>query len=190
MKRVVFLLEEYSMKVFLDNLLPRLFPTLEFLCVPHEGKSDLVKSIPRKLKAWQEPGVKFMIVHDQDGNDCIVLKQRLQQCAQDGGRPDTLVRIPCRELESWYLGSPNELAAAFECPAILETLGKARFRDPDAVAEPSRALTELIESFQKVGGARRMSHVVTRDNSSKSFQVFLSGVERMAAELTAGSVGN
>ena len=47
MKRLVFLLEEQSMKVLLDNLLPRYFPDLKFLCVPHEGREDLERSIPR-----------------------------------------------------------------------------------------------------------------------------------------------
>ena len=28
---------------------------LSFLCVAHEGKQDLEKSIPRKLRAWREP---------------------------------------------------------------------------------------------------------------------------------------
>ena len=37
MNRVVFLLEEYSMKALLDGLLPRLFPDLLFQCVPHDG---------------------------------------------------------------------------------------------------------------------------------------------------------
>ena len=57
MRRVVFLLEEYSMKLFLDGLLPRLAPNLEYVCVFHEGKTDLERSIPRKLRAWREPGV-------------------------------------------------------------------------------------------------------------------------------------
>ena len=39
--RLVFLLEEPSMKTLLDGLLPRLFPCWQagthFLCVPHEG---------------------------------------------------------------------------------------------------------------------------------------------------------
>ena len=39
------------MKVLLDGLLPRLVPGLQFLCVPHEGKQDLEKSVPRKLRA-------------------------------------------------------------------------------------------------------------------------------------------
>lgn len=56
MSRVVFLLEERSMKELLEGLLPRLFPGLPFLCIPHEGKRDLERSIPRKLRAWREPG--------------------------------------------------------------------------------------------------------------------------------------
>ena len=55
MSRVVFLLEEYSMKALLDALLPRLFPDLRFLCVPHEGKGDLEKSIPRNSARGGSP---------------------------------------------------------------------------------------------------------------------------------------
>ena len=77
MSRVVFLLEEYSMKVLLEGLLPRLVPCLPFLCVPHEGKQDLERSIPRKLRAWREPGVRFVVVRDNDGSDCRALKARL-----------------------------------------------------------------------------------------------------------------
>ena len=62
MRRIVFLLEERSMKVLLDGLLPRLFPDVAFLCVPHEGKQDLEKSLPRKLRAWREPGVRFVVL--------------------------------------------------------------------------------------------------------------------------------
>ena len=60
--KLVFLLEERSMKALLDGLLPRFLPDLKFQCVPHEGKHDLEKSIPRKLRAWQEPGVRFVIM--------------------------------------------------------------------------------------------------------------------------------
>jgi len=83
MSRVVFLLEERSMQVLLDGLLPRLFPGLPFLCVPHEGKRDLELSIPRKLRAWQEPGVRFVVIRDNDGGDCLQLKGELQSlCAK------------------------------------------------------------------------------------------------------------
>ena len=50
MSRLVLLLEESSMQELLDGLLPRLFPGLLFQCVPHDGKTDLERSIPHKLK--------------------------------------------------------------------------------------------------------------------------------------------
>ena len=36
------------MQELLDGLLPRLFPGLLFQCVPHDGKTDLERSIPHK----------------------------------------------------------------------------------------------------------------------------------------------
>lgn len=86
MRRIVFLLEEYSMKVLLEGLLPRWFPGLDFLCVPHEGKQDLEKSIPRKLQAWREPGVRFVVLRDDDGADCRALESRRVELCRDAGR--------------------------------------------------------------------------------------------------------
>ncbi len=60
MRRIVFLLEELSMQALLQALLPRFFPDLSFLCIPHEGKQDLEKSIPRKIKAWRDPDARFI----------------------------------------------------------------------------------------------------------------------------------
>ena len=80
MRRIVFLLEEYSMKVLLDGLLPRLVPGLQFLCVPHEGKQDLEKSVPRKLRGLaRKPGVRFVVLRDKDGGDCRALKRRARR---------------------------------------------------------------------------------------------------------------
>ena len=66
MSRAVFLLEELSMKTLLEGLLPRIVPGMKFLCVPHEGKLDLEKSVPKKLRAWREPGVRFVVLRDND----------------------------------------------------------------------------------------------------------------------------
>ena len=101
MSRIVFLLEERSMQVLLDGLLPRLFPDLPFLWVPHEGKRDLELSIPRKLRAWREPGVRFAVIRDNDGGNCVQLKAALRQLCKAGSREDTLIRIACQELEAW-----------------------------------------------------------------------------------------
>ncbi len=87
---LVFLLEDQSMKELLEGLLPRILPQhpqMEFLLIPHRGKADLDKSIPRKLRAWGEPRPHFVILRDQDSADCVALKQRLLSMCQQEGYP-------------------------------------------------------------------------------------------------------
>lgn len=180
MSRVVFLLEEYSMKVLLEGLVPRFAPGLEFLCVPHEGKQDLEKSIPRKLRAWREPGVRFVVMRDNDGGKCHELKDRLAALCREGGRDDTLIRIAVQELEAWYLGEPAALAESFHNEGLRDVGDKARYRDPDAVACPSDEIKRLVPEFQKISGARRMAVHLSRDgNKSRSFQALMEGLERL-----------
>lgn len=184
MSRIIFLLEEYSMKVLLEGLLPRLLPGLQFLCIPHEGKQDLEKSIPRKLRAWQEPGVRFIIVRDNDSAACRTLKAQLLGLCASGGRPDSLVRIACQELEAWYLGQPEALAEGYSNLGIVRMLQRPKYRNPDTIPQPSAKLMSFIPEFQKVSGARRMGGLLNREqNRSPSFQVFISGVEKIKAQM-------
>ncbi len=183
--KVVFLLEERSMKELLDGLLPRFFPDLKFQCVPHEGKHDLEKSIPRKLRAWQEPGVRFVIVYDNDAGDCIELKQRLTALCNESGRPDTLVRIACQELEAWYFGDPLALAQAFDKKRLSKIGNKSRYRDPDSIISPAKAISKLIPEFQKISGARKMSaHLSRTENRSSSFHALIDGLEQLATSMS------
>ena len=180
MSRMVFLLEEMSMKTLLDGLLPRLIPEIQFICVPHEGKQDLEKSVPRKLRAWREPGVRFVVIRDNDGDDCHALKERLVTLCTDSGRADALVRIACQELEAWYFGEPAALAEAFGDEDLNKIGNKARYRDPDSIQQPSREITKFVPQFQKVSGARRMGSCLSRNgNRSSSFQVLMDGIERL-----------
>jgi hypothetical protein len=186
MSRIVFLTEEYSMKVLLDGLLPHLVPGLRFLCVSHEGKQDLEKSIPKKLRAWREPGVCFVVLRDNDGDDCRELKDRLITLCRDGGRKDSLVRIACQELEAWYLGEPAALADVFRNEQLRNLGANARYRDPDAVVRPSEEIEKLVPEFQKVSGARRMAKRLSREgNRSRSFQVLIEGIDRLSSTLQA-----
>lgn len=182
MSRLVFLLEEYSMKVLLEGLLPRLYPGLPFLCVPHEGKGDLEKSIPRKLRAWREPGVRFVVVLDNDGVDCRATKQHIVECCGSSGRTDAVVRLACQELESWYFGDLDAVARVYDRPAVAVAANKARFRDPDSIQRPARALAQLVEEFQKVSGARLLGRELSRTNRSHSFQMLLAAVETLAVQ--------
>lgn len=185
MTRVVFLLEERSMRALLEELLPRLWSADEvsFVYVTHDGKQDLEKSIPRKLRAWREPGVCFVIVRDQDNGDCSLLKRKLAMLCIQGGRPDAVVRIACRELEAWYFGDPDAMANAFEDEALRDIHATERFRKPDEIVQPSKVLQELVPSFQKVAGARRMGRCLDRNrNISPSFRTFLQTISAFCGE--------
>lgn len=185
--RIVFLLEEPSMKALLQGLLPRLFVGWveheHFVCIPHEGKSDLDKSISKKLKAWRVPGDRFVIVRDNDNADCIDLKARLLEICKANGRPDTLVRLVCQELESWYIGDIEALALAFD-PMLDTPALRKRFAEPDTWQKPSKELERLIPEFQKGIGARLMAqHMRETGNLSHSFNVFVEGLQRMAGQM-------
>lgn len=110
-KHLVFMTEEASMEVCLSHILPKFLPDdVTFQIIPHEGKQDLEKSIPKKLRAWNNcEGIeyKFIVLRDKDGGDCISFKNNLVRLCSDAGRSDSLVRIVCNELESWFLGDLN-----------------------------------------------------------------------------------
>ncbi|GEO80474.1 DUF4276 family protein [Pararhodospirillum oryzae] len=181
MNRVIFMLEGKSEKEFLDILLPRFFPDLKFLCIQHEGKQDLEKSIPRKLRGWKDPEDCFVILRDKDTDDCRTLKASLVRLCQDAGRPDALVRIACHELEAWYLGDPDALAEAFKKPDLGKIRGRRKFRTPDAIQDPVNEVMYLCPAFQKVSGARAVAkHLSYTRNISSSFRVFIEGLARVA----------
>ena len=93
--QIIFLLEERSMSEMLNVLLPRIIPeNINYKCIPHEGKQDLEKSIPRKLKSFPQQ-TKFIIIRDKDSGDCIATKKYLSQLCQQANRSDTLIRIAC-----------------------------------------------------------------------------------------------
>lgn len=176
------------MKILLEGLLPRLFPAFKqlenFQCVPHEGKTDLERSIPVKLRAWREPGVRFVIVRDNDNADCVDLKARLSTLCSNAGRPDALVSLVCQELESWYLGDLRALALAYPACRVSTPAIRKRFADPDTWQKPSVEVKRMVPHFQKLSGARLMATVLeTKDNRSKSLLAFFDGVDQVAAEM-------
>ena len=180
MSKIVFLLEEDSMKTFLDGLLPRMFPDMVFQCISHDGKTDLERNVPIKLRSWREPGVRFVVIRDSDQGDCVEIKRRLVRMCAEAGRPDTLVRIVCQELEAWYLGEPDALADAFGDERLRRIGRRARFRDPDGVQKPSEAVVELAPGFRKARGAKTMAAFLSRErNASRSFPVLMSGIDRI-----------
>ncbi len=184
---IIFLAEEPSMHETLRGLLPLLFPhweeNVDWRCLPHEGKSDLEKSIPRKLRAWRNPGDRFVVLRDQDSADCRKVKERLQTLCRQSGREDTLIRIPCRELEAWFLGDLAAVEVALGVEGLARKQMLPRYRAPDAIRKPSVNLARLTGRKDKVTRAREIApHLHPDANRSRSFQVFVAGLRRFVCE--------
>ena len=142
------LVEEPSMEVALQHLLPRLLregiraDLRQFQC-----KSDLLRQLPQRLAGyaqWLPETAAVLVVVDRDDDECIALKDRLDAMARaaglvprsdalPGGRFQVVNRIAIEELEAWFFGDWPAVCAAY--PKMQGTLPRrAGFRDPDAIA--------------------------------------------------------
>ena len=177
--KLIFMLEERSMKELLDRILPRILPEgVGFVTIPHDGKRDLELSLPRKLRAWNEPDVAFVVVHDQDSNDCLELKRHLQGICAMSGR-HALIRIACRELEAWYWGDLNAVSKAYGVE-LRHLSAKRKYRNPDNIDHPKQELKRCLPQMSQIDGARRIApHMNLEENTSHSFQVFVQGVKKL-----------
>ena len=110
------------------------------------------------------------------------IKSKLVDLCIQAGKPGALVRIACRELESFYLADllAVELGLGISGLAKLQ-LGK-KFRSPDYLGAPSRELTTLTRGkYQKVGGSRSIGkHMQLNNERSDSFRNLISGIRRLA----------
>ena len=180
--RIVFMTEEPSMDATLRNLLPKLFPDFRefehWLIIHHQGKSDLERSYPIKMREWREPGVRFIILRDNDGADCLVLKQKLVSKVPNHA-PEYLVRIVCQELESWFLGDLVAVAAAYPAAARHRQFNRLSRSDPDSLTNASDLIERLTGTQTKIGRAGEIAkRMQPASNRSNSFQVFVNGLSR------------
>lgn len=183
MKHLVFLLEEPSAMDLLMSLVPKLVPAeTKAHYLVFDGKQDLEKNVTRKLRGWMLQDSAFLILRDQDAGDCKVVKQRLQRLVAGTGQRHVLVRIACKELESWILGDFAAVGKAFEKPQLEAQGNKATYRNPDCLANPVEELRKFLPYYQKRDGARRVGpHMDLEQNRSRSFHHFCKGVRRLVS---------
>lgn len=177
------------MKAALCKILPKLAPEFRehehWVVLSHEGKADLEKSFPRKVKQWQEPGAQFIILRDNDGGDCCALKSRLLSMLPENVE-SCLVRIVCQELESWLIGDPTALAAAYPGARKQVSLNRLTKRQPDLFTNASELIQQFTGTGAKTLRAEQIAiHMEPGRNRSTSFQVFCRGVEQLIQRATA-----
>lgn len=181
---IVLLTEEASMQACLEVIIPKLWPNsvegVDWIVLSFQGKSDLKKSIPKKMRGWNYRNPHFVILGDNDSRDCRALKQELCDIAKPYKKPFS-VRIVCQELESWLLGDMAAIKQAYPKAAVPKN--KAKFREPDKLGNASQELDRLIQAHAKTGRARKIAkHLDFGGNGSVSFQFFVQTMQRLIVE--------
>ncbi len=182
MRELVFFLEEPSAKEMLNGLLPKLLDAnTRHRCIDFEGKQDLEKQLGKRLRNWCNPNTRFVVLRDQDNANCVAVKQQLTAICEKAGRPHSLVRIVCHELESWYLGDLQAVEAALNLRGLSKKQQKSKFRNPDRLSNAKQELKTLTNNrYQPIAGSREIGPCLSVDNNlSHSFNVFIAGVRRI-----------
>lgn len=192
---IEFLVEEPSAEVVLNNILPKILRKEHTYRIhSHQGKMDLLKKLPNKLKGYQKSlplDWKIVILIDRDKEDCYELKSKLESIARNAGlytktNPDysgnsqVINRIVIEELEAWFFGDIDAIHWEFQ-RVPLSLARKSKYRNPDNIAGgAAEALEFLLKKYgyystgmPKIETARKISgHMNHLLNRSKSFQVF------------------
>ena len=147
---------------------------------------DRRNSIPRHMRAWRKPNARFIVLHDQDSQDCAKLKTELRRLCEQGGKPGASVCIVCRELEAWYWGDLDAVAKAFPGFKPNQVKDRAQYRNPDGIQKPARVLGKYIPEFHKGLASQAIpKHMDIHGNRSPSFQYFLKRGAALEAERDA-----
>ncbi len=148
---------------------PKLIEGLQWWVLKFNGKRDLEKNIPQKMRKWHFGDSLFVIMRDNDGGDCKVLKERLAMLASNSGKPFK-IRVVCQELESWFLGDNQAVTKSYPGCSFSNETGK--YRNPDRMTNASQELAELTGDSSIVQRASLIApHLNPARNVSRSFQL-------------------
>ncbi|MBC6406365.1 MAG: DUF4276 family protein [Rhodospirillales bacterium] len=192
-RHLEFLVEEPSMEVFLQALLPKLFPATEPIIHLHQGKPALLRRLEQRLRGyanWLPENYRIVVVVDRDCEACRELKRRLEancrkaglqsKSAATGGAWQVATVIAVEELEAWYFGDWPAVRAAY--PKVPPNIPKRQgYRHPDAIAGGTKQAFERIlqsKGYFKTGLRQREiaeaigPHIDPARNRSPSFRFF------------------
>ncbi|NJO85181.1 MAG: DUF4276 family protein [Blastochloris sp.] len=194
--RLEFYVEELSTESALINLVPVILADhddkFEFDIFTFQGKMDLLKKLPDRLKPykhWVKTNLelRIIILVDRDDEDCRELKMKLELMAKNAelstrtNNPvqfHVINRIAIEELEAWFFGDVPAIRRAY--PKVSESLGQeAKFRNPDEIKGGTwEQLERVLQDYhpgglEKIRAAQEISQYMDPDiNRSKSFQAF------------------
>ena len=183
MRELVFFLEEASAQAMLEGLLPKLIPgDVTPRYVTFEGKQDLERQLTNRLRGYRNPNALFVVIRDQDAQpDCRRIKRSLADLCARAGRSGVLIRIACRELESFYLADLSAVEQGLGLSRIARHQNTRKFRDPDRLVSAKEELKRLTNGrYQQVGGSRAIGPCLDPDNNrSRSFRNLVAAIRRL-----------
>lgn len=200
---VEFLLEEPSAEAALTAILPKiLVDDVTFDFHVFEGKRDLLKQLPLRLKGyrrWLPPDWRVFVLIDEDRQDCLKLKGQLENAAREAGfstksHPNSdgdfqiVNRLVVEELEAWFFGDVEALREAY--PNVSNTFqNRAKYREPDAITGGTwETLERLLRGYypnflpKRVVAQNVAPHMEPSRNRARSFQVFVEGLKACVGE--------
>lgn len=186
--KLVCLLEERSAKEVLKVILPKILPQGVFSkMIVFQGKSDLKKNLQRKLqhRIQQRQGNEevFLVLMDQDGDDCVAAKNGLRNIIDETGKAGrTLVRIACHELESFFLGDLAAVEQGLGISGLSRQQNNRKYRVPDNLANAPEELKKLTkDQYSKISGSRSIAPFLKIDGSSRStsFNNLVRGIKKL-----------
>ena len=141
----------------------------------------------RRVRHWPNPDARFIVMRDQDSKpDCKAIKAELLQKCDDAGKlKQSLVRIACKELESFYLADLAAVESALSLTGLAKHQNKAIYRNPDNCQNPSKELAKLTKgNYQKVSHSREIGLKADIFNvRSSSFTNLISGIKKSEVAL-------
>jgi len=208
--RLEILVEERSMEEFLDILIPSVAPSLKYQIYSYNGKPDLLKKLPDRLKGykkWLPSDWRIMVVLDSDGKDCREIKCLLDSVADASGlitrtaakndeksEPirgcQVVNRIVVEELEAWYFGDWTAVCEVF--PSLNKNfVNRPKYRTPDSISDPCEAMEHQLRKYGYVRPKEHMPKIITAQkiaarlhpdrNTSKSFKCLIGTLKEIAS---------
>ncbi len=188
---IVFLVEDFSMKKFLEGILPRLgFESYHFEIKFHQGKEDLKCNLDKTIPTLSKRANQIIILIDQDTENCLELKNNIKEkmwrCSCE-----YKIRIACYELEAWFLGDMDAIKQCSERFNPDSYRNKEEYRNIDAIykPKPSTHIEKIVPDLKKIYSSKdkfaaeisKHINLENQVNKSYSFNVFLETIKSIKA---------
>lgn len=183
--------EEPSAKNVFNKLLPKILPeNVSFRIYDHQGKQDLEKALRTTIPSISKiPGARILITRDQDSGDCKEIKSQLNEIVKNTCSSPYLIRIVCRELESWFLGDLIAVQNAYPRLRQEQYVNKSEFRNVDGISNANLALLRIIPEYSDRGTLPKLEtseniaqYLSLEGNTSTSFNQTIDGIRQLIRE--------